>query len=102
MEELIPAWVIKRYKKLWGKFATNKFTFEQAGDVLEEKDEKFISVVLSELDKLKWMDVELDANDRRRRVYRLKSMDNVIKKQVASAFGINEEDLSVRYDKIKR
>ncbi len=101
MDNVIPAWIIRRYKKLWSQFNEQKFTFEQAKNTLEEDDDKFVSVVLSELDKLGWIDIELDPEDRRKRLYKLKSLDTVIKKQVVAAFGINEEDLSVKYDKVK-
>jgi hypothetical protein len=101
MDNVIPAWIIRRYKKLWGSFDGKKFTFEDAKKVLEEDDEKFVSVVLSELDKLGWIDIELDPEDRRKRLYTLKPLDAVIKKQVVAAFGINEDDLLVKYDKAK-
>ena len=101
MDNVIPAWIIRRYKKLWGRFDGQKFTFEEAKNTLGEDDEKFVSVVLSELDKLGWIDIELDSEDRRKRVYTLKPLDAVIKKQVVAAFGINEDDLLVKYDKAK-
>lgn len=101
MDNLIPAWIIRRYKKLWNKFGSEKFTFEEAKNALEESDEKFISVVLSELDKLGWIEIELDTEDRRKRVYALKPLEEVIKKQVVAVFGIDEGDLTVKYDKVK-
>ena len=52
MDNVIPAWIIRRYKKLWGSFDGKKFTFEDAKKVLEEDDEKFVSVVLSELENI--------------------------------------------------
>ena len=73
----LPKWVMKTYAELWVKFNENTFLFNDA--VLELKIPKErMSVIISELNKSGWIDVELDKNDARKRRYKLKKPDEVI------------------------
>jgi type I restriction enzyme M protein len=78
---MLPAWLDKRYKILWEGFHESSFRFEDAAKTLKEKirdDEEQINVFLSELRKKGWIGVEFDPDDARKRVYKLKSSEEMI------------------------
>ena len=96
-KESINAWVVRRYKVLWTAFGERKFTFEDAVKTLGE-EEKFVSVFLSELKKLDWIEVELNQEDSRKRIYKLRSLEEVAAKflkrnfdDTAKGFKVNVE-----------
>ncbi len=67
----IPKWVWKRYAKLWQKFKSNPFTFEEAQKELKHLDRNVISVMFNELKNAGWIAVNLGEGDSRKRVYTL-------------------------------
>ena len=67
----LPKWEMKRYAILWNKFKIKEFTHEQASKILGD-DKKLVSVFLSDLKKARWVEVALDINDSRKRIYKLK------------------------------
>ena len=71
MINAIPKWVWKRYALLWKKFGEKPFTFEQAQKELKHLDRNLISVMFNELKNAGWMNVALDKEDSRKRVYTL-------------------------------
>ncbi len=78
---MLPAWLDKRYEILWEGFHESSFRFEDAAKTLKEKmrdDEEQINVFLSELRKKGWIGVEFDPVDARKRVYKLKSREEMI------------------------
>lgn len=82
----LPKWLEERHTKLWGKFGDSNFRMDEAVEFLAEgsgaeKDE--VAVVLSELRKAGWVNVELDPDDTRKRIYKLKSRENIIKDHLA-------------------
>lgn len=89
----LPNWLETRYGILWGSFGDAQFTFDDAVEVLENKnkDKKDeVSVFLSELRKAGWLWTELDPSDARKRIYRLKSR----KEMISQVFSIEGEKLS--------
>ena len=90
---MIPRWLESRYESLWGAFEGSPFRFEDAVNVLKEKhedDENEVNVILSELRKRGWLVVELDPEDARKRIYKLKSKEEIISK----IFSTNKDYLS--------
>ena len=81
MTDPIPAWIQKRYALLWNKFKDKEFTFEQAEKVL--KDNAGINVFLSDLRKAGWLEVNLNSDDTRKRVYKLKNPEEALKEMVS-------------------
>ena len=79
MTEPLPKWVMQRYAKLWKAFKSKKFEHEQAVKVLKEKDENMVSVILSHLRRHGWLEIKLHPSDTRKRVYKLKSPDEVVR-----------------------
>lgn len=82
----LPKWLEERHTKLWGKFGNSNFRMDEAVKFLSgnsgvEKDE--VAVVLSELRKAGWLKVELDPDDARKRIYKLKSKENIIKGELS-------------------
>lgn len=67
----IPKWVWKRYALLWKKFGDKTFTFEQAKKELKFVDGNTLSVMFNELKTARWIAVNLDEKDTRKRVYNL-------------------------------
>lgn len=86
-KEIAPSWLVKRYMKLWDKFNDKDFSFEEAQKALKE-DNKFLSVVLSEMKKEGWLTLELDPEDARKRFYKLLSLEEVMNKTAEKAVGI--------------
>ena len=77
MTQPLPKWIQKRYAVLWKKFKNKEFTFEQAEKVL--KDNAGINVFFSDLRKAGWLEVNLNQDDTRTRIYKLKSPDEGFK-----------------------
>ena len=67
----VPKWVWRRYAKLWQKFKDKPFTFEQAKKELKFVDVNVVSVMFNELKTAGWLLVNLDAEDSRKRIYKL-------------------------------
>ena len=86
-KETAPSWLVKRYMKLWEKFEDKDFSFEDAQKTLKE-DNKFLSVVLSEMKKEGWLTLELDPEDARKRLYKLLSLEEVMKKTAEKAVNV--------------
>ena len=78
---MLPAWLEKRYRVLWEASHESPFRFEDASKILKEKmhdSEEQINVILSELRKKGWLEVEFDPEDARKRIYKLKSSEEII------------------------
>jgi type I restriction enzyme M protein len=91
--ETLPRWLENRYSILWGAFKDSSFRMEDAVRVLEEKyqdNKDEVPVFLSELRKAGWLKVELDPRDARRRLYKLKSKEEII----GELFAIKQDTLS--------
>ncbi len=74
-------WVDKRYEILWQSFEDKPFRIDKAVDVLKEKlkdSPEQINVVLSELRKGRFLNVQFDPDDARKRIYNLKSRTEII------------------------
>ena len=74
----MPKWLTKRYAILWKKFKDKKFEFEEAKQALNEDNDKRLSVILSDFRKNGWLEVELHPESSRKRVYKLKSPEEII------------------------
>lgn len=91
---MIPNWLEKRHDTLWEVFRHSPFRFEEAATILKEKNqdsEDQVNVFLAELRKKGWLTVEFDLEDTRKRIYKLKSKDEII-----------SELLSVKKDQLTR
>jgi type I restriction enzyme M protein len=69
---------MQRYSLLWVKFKDKEFNHGQATKTLPD-DERMVSVILSEMRKAGWLEMRLDPNDARKRLYKLKTPESVIK-----------------------
>jgi hypothetical protein len=74
----LPKWLFVRYAKLWAEKENREFTFDEARRLLREKNDKTLSVILSELRKHGWLETLLDAKDARKRSYHLRSPQDII------------------------
>jgi type I restriction enzyme M protein len=78
---MVSKWVEKRYKELWDSYQDSPFRFEDAADILRKRlkdTEEQVNVILSELRKGGWLKVDFDPEDARKRIYTLKSSEEVI------------------------
>ena len=91
---MIPNWLEKRHDTLWEVFRHSPFRFEEGATILKEKNqdsEDQVNVFLAELRKKGWLTVEFDLQDTRKRIYKLKSKDEIV-----------SELLSVKKDQLTR
>ncbi|MFQ6087521.1 MAG: type I restriction-modification system subunit M [Candidatus Methanofastidiosia archaeon] len=89
----LPEWLEKRYSILWDEFGSEEFNRKQAIKLLKEEnqdDEKTVGVVLSELRKAGVIKIKLDPNDARKRLYVLKSREEIVKETLS----FNEKKLT--------
>jgi len=78
---MLPTWLERRYRALSETFQQSPFRFEDAFKILKEKlqdSEEQINVILSELRKKGWLDVTFSPEDARKRIYKLKSSEEII------------------------
>lgn len=81
----LPKWLEERHTKLWGKFGNSNFRMDESVEFLKEDigvEKEEVAVVLSELRKAGWVKVELDPDDARKRIYKLRSKEDIIKDQL--------------------
>ena len=69
----LPKWVMHRYSKLWASFGEKEFHRKDAFSRLN--NDGMTNVILSNLKKACWLEVKLDPDDGRKRLYRLKNPD---------------------------
>ena len=80
MVKHLPEWVFVRYAKLWSKFKDKEFSYEEAKEFLKEKTA--MSVLLSELKEAGWIEVKLNPQDTRKRIYKLKNPEKAIREEI--------------------
>lgn len=78
MTDPMPKWLTKRYAILWKEFKENEFEFEEAKKILDEGNDKRLSVILSDFKKNGWIEVKLHPESSRKRIYKLKSPDKAM------------------------
>ena len=77
MVSSIPKWIMERYSILWKKYGIKEINYEEIKKTLTIDDLNIISVFLSELRRAGWLEVRLDPEDSRRRIYRLRPPEQV-------------------------
>ncbi len=77
MTRPLAKWIMYRYSVLWNKFGDKEFGHNDAFKILNK--DKMLSIALSELRQSAWLEIKLDPNDARKRIYKLKSPDQAIK-----------------------
>ncbi|MDI6890369.1 MAG: class I SAM-dependent DNA methyltransferase [Thermodesulfovibrionales bacterium] len=90
---MIPKWLEKRHEILSKAYRNSPFRFEDASKILKEKmkdREEQVNVFLSELRKRGWLEVEFDPEDARKRIYKLKSREEII----SETLSVNKSQLT--------
>ena len=77
MASPLPKWIMQRYSILWNTFNDKEFDHDAAFNLLN--NEKTVSIAISKLRKNGWLEIKLDENDARRRLYKLKSPEQAVK-----------------------
>ena len=80
MPTALPKWLTHRYALLWKAKTDGEFEYEAAREILKEKDDKTLSVILSELRKYGWLRVRLHPENARKRIYQLERPNEVLEK----------------------
>ena len=80
MPAALPKWLTHRYALLWKAKTDVEFEYEEAREILKEKDDKTLSVILSELRKYGWLKARLHPENARKRIYQLKPPHEVLEK----------------------
>lgn len=78
MVELIAKWLFEKYSQLFVKYTTKEFTFQEAMKILHEDDKAYMSLILSELRKAGWLQIKIDQQDARRRIYNLITLTHIV------------------------
>lgn len=73
----LPKWLMKRYAMLWQAFGEKEFQHSEACHALQN-DREFVSLILSDLKKAQWLEVRINPQDSRKRVYRLISPEQAV------------------------
>ena len=77
MADSLPKLIMLRYASLWQKLGSKSFTYHQAVTVL--KKDTMVSIALSELRRSGWLTLALDPHDARKRIYTLKSPEEMVR-----------------------
>lgn len=78
MAKPLPKWLMNRYALLWKAKKNNQFEYHEARAILNERDDKTLSVILSEFRRYGWMDVTLHPNNARKRIYTLRPLQDIL------------------------
>lgn len=82
MANLLPKWLMQRYSILWIKTKGRGFDYNTAKKILNDSDE-VLSVVLSNIKRLGWLEVKQNPKDSRKKIYHLKppkkAIDEIIR-----------------------
>lgn len=78
MAKPIPKWVQERFSILYQEYGKKELSFEMIKDVLTLDDRNTISVFLSELRNAEWIDIKLNPEDSRKRIYILKEPNKIM------------------------
>lgn len=82
MSKPLPKWAMIRYAHLWRKFSDKPFTHKHAADLLKEPQDTTLSLVIQELKRSGWVEISLDPNDSRIRLYTLKEPNTAVKEMI--------------------
>ncbi len=78
MAKAIPKWVQERVSKLYKKYDNQAMTFKMIKDVLTIDDDNTIRVFINELRTAGWVDVQLNPETSRERIYILKEPNKIL------------------------
>ena len=79
MVEPLPKWEMKKFGLLWKTFGKKEFKGDEARKILKEKDPHMVSVLFYELNKKGWVEIKRYKKDQRKKIYRLKEPNHIVK-----------------------
>lgn len=86
MAKPLPKWLFVRYSKIWKEKNSAEINYDEIRNLLKEKDDRSLSVVISALRKYGWLEAKLDSSDSRKRVYKLRNPNEIVN-EVATECG---------------
>lgn len=78
MAKPIPKWVQERLSRLWKKYGDKEMTYNMIQKILCMDDRNTISAFLNELKVADWIEIKLNKEDTRKRVYILKEPNKIM------------------------
>jgi hypothetical protein len=69
----LPKWAMTRYAALWNRFKDREFGYASAAETLQEQNINMVSMLISYLNRHSCITIQLDQNDTRKRIYKLKA-----------------------------
>ncbi len=81
MTEPIPKWLMRKYALLWNRFQEKEFDHAEACGILKD-GEVNVSLALSDMKKAGWLEVRINPQDSRKRVYRLLSPQEGVRSMI--------------------
>jgi len=82
MTKPIPKWVQERVSRLWKDFGDKELTYKEIEMKLSLDDKNTISAFLRELNRAGWIDVKLNKEDMRTRLYKIKEPNLILREMV--------------------
>lgn len=79
MVKPLPKWAMKSYAKLWASFSGKEFSHDSASKILKT-NKAMTSLAIAQLKSNNWVSVSLDPKDSRKRLYRLVSPEDAIRR----------------------
>lgn len=80
MAQPIPRWLMEKYALLFKKFKDKEFSYQQVMETINKNSRIYTSLVLSELRKAGWLEIKINPEDARKRIYTLYKPEEVITK----------------------
>jgi hypothetical protein len=78
MVKPLPKWLFLRYARIWKEKNSAEFGYDEIRALLRERDDRTLSVILSDLRRNGWLEVTLDPLDARKRTYRLRNPEEMV------------------------
>jgi len=79
MVESIPKHLLEKISLLYSVYKTDSFTFQDAVKTLGQ-NERYTGLILSSLGKAGWIEKRRDARDKRKKIYQIKNINEIIDK----------------------
>jgi len=75
----IAKWIQERFSVLWEKFSSSNLTFEMIEEALPDDNRNTISVMIGDLRKAGWIEIQRSSEDARKRIYNLKEPNEILR-----------------------
>jgi len=74
----LPKWIMKKYALLWRTFQEREFSYMDVSELFKGENINVIRTMISQLRRNGWLTVALDQKDSRKRVYKLRPLQEIL------------------------